>query len=310
MMRDNKIVNGIWFGPNALNNIHKLCIRSYQDNGHEFHLWATHPIEGVPKDTVVEDASEIIPPNLPEWARPVEFHDYVKVAFIDKFGGWYVDMDTVCFRHFDFEEDYVFVSEGPYGPLLNPDRPSDEEAFSGYALQLLPIARRLIQISGNRDVSQEELAQRLCCQVSTANDLKRYITQWDGQRYVPASHSVQPNLCPNIFTMPPNSPFAKHLLEQMLGMKTFWLPGMFTEAVSKFGLQRYVKPPVTFDGIIPHGIRYFVSDYPITISPETYTIHLRTSFWDKNDVGMTPNMIGHPNSLFEQLKRKYGIGKG
>ena len=39
--------------------------------------------------------------------------DLCRVLIVLQEGGWYVDLDTVCLRAFNFPEPYVFVSEDP-----------------------------------------------------------------------------------------------------------------------------------------------------------------------------------------------------
>ena len=117
----NKIVQGIWVGS-ELTNIQKLCIRSYQDHGHEFHLYTNGPVQGIPEGTVIRSISEImVPSNRDRFTCESHFSDYFRVALIQKCGGWYVDLDTVCLRKFDFPESYAFVSESTIYGTANPD---------------------------------------------------------------------------------------------------------------------------------------------------------------------------------------------
>jgi hypothetical protein len=107
----NKIVRGVWTGP-RLTNIQKLCIRSYINQGHEFHLYVTEPTDGIPEGTVVHSCDEICSPSeRSNFDNCVHFCDYFRVLLILKEGGWFVDLDTVCFRRLDFNQPYVFVSE-------------------------------------------------------------------------------------------------------------------------------------------------------------------------------------------------------
>jgi hypothetical protein len=110
----NKIIRGIWSGP-TLTNIQKLCIQSYIDHGHEFHLYISEPTSGVPEKTVVHQTSEISPvSDKQRFALTNHYCDYLRVLLIQKEGGWYVDLDTVCLRTFDFLEPYVFISENEW----------------------------------------------------------------------------------------------------------------------------------------------------------------------------------------------------
>lgn len=109
----NKIIQGVWFGT-ELTSIQQLCIRSYIDHGHEFHLYTAGPTKGVPEGTVVRDANAFMSKSDREkFPHNSQAADLCRVLIVLKEGGWYVDLDTICLRPFDFPEPYVFVSEDP-----------------------------------------------------------------------------------------------------------------------------------------------------------------------------------------------------
>lgn len=119
MLPDNKIVRGVWIGG-RLTPIQQLCIRSFQDNGHEFHLYV--PIdraENIPDGTIVHSIHEVTAMgDRQKFTCDSHFSDWFRVNLIYQLGGWYVDMDEVCLQPFDFPDPYVFVSEYPDG-LVN-----------------------------------------------------------------------------------------------------------------------------------------------------------------------------------------------
>lgn len=126
-MTDNKIINGFWIGD-RLSNIQKLCVRSFQDNGHQFRLWSYNPVEGVPEGAVVVGADQIVPwGERLAYKNDANFSDYFRSCLTLLEGGCYVDMDIVCLKPFDFPEPRVFVSEYQFGgseplkttPLVN-----------------------------------------------------------------------------------------------------------------------------------------------------------------------------------------------
>lgn len=110
-MENNKI-SMVWVGE-RISPIEALCMKSYIANGHEVDLYAYSHIEGVPKDINIRDANEIIP------LRYVFMHRGSYAAFADLFrwklmvmcGGYYVDTDVLCLRHFDFQESAVLGYE-------------------------------------------------------------------------------------------------------------------------------------------------------------------------------------------------------
>lgn len=132
----NKVIRGVWFAS-ELTPIQQLCIKSYMDHGHEFHLYTAGPTKGVPEGTILKDAN----PFLPQQERERFLHnsqaaDLCRVLIVQREGGWYVDLDTVCLRPFDFSEPYVFVSEdtSKFGNQRNPEAPITpcSENVTGY----------------------------------------------------------------------------------------------------------------------------------------------------------------------------------
>jgi mannosyltransferase OCH1-like enzyme len=115
-------VQSLWIGP-RLSTMERLCIRSFLANGHEFHLFVYDEVADVPAGTVIHSANEIL-----DRSRIFTYAGNGSVAgFANMFrykllldrGGWWVDLDTVCLRPFDFSDEYVFASEpGDRGEVL------------------------------------------------------------------------------------------------------------------------------------------------------------------------------------------------
>jgi len=109
MLNDsNHVIQSFWLG--TLTTMEKLCIRSFMANGHEFHLYTYGKLEGVPEGCIVKDASEILPEaQVRQFSCLQQSADFFRTALLLKRGGWYVDMDTVCLRPFDFSSEYVWA---------------------------------------------------------------------------------------------------------------------------------------------------------------------------------------------------------
>jgi hypothetical protein len=113
----NKVVQGLWIGD-ELSLLEQLSIKSFMAHGHEYHLYVYDDVKNIPEGTIVKDANEIIDSSeiykntyhLPECGY-LGFSDYFRVKLIYDKGGFWVDTDLVCLKHFDFEEDYVFSPE-------------------------------------------------------------------------------------------------------------------------------------------------------------------------------------------------------
>ena len=100
----------------------RMCVRSYQVQGHEFHLYTYGDVEGVPEGVILKDGCDIMPP-LSEcgWCPNMShFGDFFRYELLLKMGCWVVDMDTVCLKSFDFEEEHVLAGE--YFPEPPPVR--------------------------------------------------------------------------------------------------------------------------------------------------------------------------------------------
>jgi hypothetical protein len=94
----------------------RLCISSFLHHGHSFHLYVYQATEGVPPGTTLLDANEILPSSRIFMYREVPsyagFANFFRYKLLLENGGWFVDADTICLKPFDFEDPYVFSSQG------------------------------------------------------------------------------------------------------------------------------------------------------------------------------------------------------
>ena len=113
MLKSNKIIQGLWVNG-SLNNLQSLSIKSFLSNGHEFHLYTYNSEIKAPIGTTIISADEIISKKnifLDERGGLSTFSDMFRYELLFKKGGWWVDLDIVCLRPFDFRSDYIFSSE-------------------------------------------------------------------------------------------------------------------------------------------------------------------------------------------------------
>jgi len=116
MRDDNKIIHSLWVGP-ALTTMERLCIRSYQAHGHEFHLWTYDPVAGIPEGTIIRDGNELVPKSqIKRFNCIAQFSNFFCYALLNK-GGWFIDMDCVCLKPYDFPEEYVFYRDAEYSTI-------------------------------------------------------------------------------------------------------------------------------------------------------------------------------------------------
>jgi hypothetical protein len=267
MLPENKIVRGVWFGP-KLTNIQKLCIRSYQDNGHEFHLYTSEPTEGIPAGTIVHRVEEIVPlSDRDRFICASHFSDWVRINMIYQLGGWYVDLDTWCLKPLDFDAPYVFVSEAIFGAMRNP-----KEA---------PIPPPTTYISTGK-TPQDHHHINGCIFKAPKNSP---FLQWIIDRL----NSMDTK--------------ALKLPQDWIAVG----PQMFRDAVKQLNYHGYVQPPVVFDGVSPNELYHIISDgVKWDLNPCTKTIHVRSSAW-KAGSGLDPDKTYPEDSLFEILKKKHGV---
>jgi len=124
---NNKCVQSLWIGG-QLSKVEQLCVQSFIDNGHEFHLYAYEEIKNAPKAAQIFDARTIIGEDAifkykTGWGKGSVsgFADLFRLLMLQKNGGWWVDMDIICLKPLDLKQDIVVCSsyEGEYGPLVN-----------------------------------------------------------------------------------------------------------------------------------------------------------------------------------------------
>lgn len=106
------ILQSLWIGK-TLSNMEVCCINSFLKHGFTFHLYTYEPVKRVPKGTIIKDANEIMPKQevfkLKETFLP--FSDIWRYKLMYLKGNYWVDMDMICLRPFNFRDKYIFSSE-------------------------------------------------------------------------------------------------------------------------------------------------------------------------------------------------------
>jgi len=110
---DGSIIQSLWIGG-SLSNLEILSIKSFLQNGHTYHLYTYENIDNVPDGAVIKDGNEILPKS--EIFRYSNgsvsaFSNMFRYKLLLEKGGYWVDADVICLKHFDFEEPYVFATE-------------------------------------------------------------------------------------------------------------------------------------------------------------------------------------------------------
>ncbi|MGE9314222.1 glycosyltransferase [Niabella sp. CJ426] len=107
-------IQSLWIGT-TLSIIEQLCIRSFLANGHEFHLYSYETnLKNCPDGVILKDANEIVPHErvYKDIAQTyTSFANWFRYKLLFMKGGWWVDMDVVCLKYFNFNQDYCFTTE-------------------------------------------------------------------------------------------------------------------------------------------------------------------------------------------------------
>jgi hypothetical protein len=110
-------VQSLWIGD-RLSTMEQLCIQSFLDHGHPYHLYCYQEIAGVPDGTVVRDGREILPSSeIFVYQRgcgkgsPSAFSNFFRYKLLLERGGWWADLDAVCMRPLIFEQAHVLGYE-------------------------------------------------------------------------------------------------------------------------------------------------------------------------------------------------------
>lgn len=91
-----------------------LCARSFLYHGHDLHLYCYEPLRNVPDGVVLKDANEILPESSIYRSRDgrlSSFSNFFRWTLLSRHGGIWADMDIVCLRPFDFEDDVIYAYE-------------------------------------------------------------------------------------------------------------------------------------------------------------------------------------------------------
>lgn len=108
------VIQGLWIGG-QLSFVEQLCINSFRKNGHEFWLYTYGEVKGIPEGTKIIDANSILPEKdiFIVHGSYAEFADYFRWKLLYEKGGYWVDMDMVCLKPFDLNDEIVFGKEDP-----------------------------------------------------------------------------------------------------------------------------------------------------------------------------------------------------
>ena len=110
-------IRSLWIGT-KLSPIERLSINSYLRNGHEIELYVYENIKNIPNGVIIKDANQIIPASelfsitLGSFKNSYAiFADYFRYKLLFEKGGWWSDLDVVCLKPYNLNQDFVFSTE-------------------------------------------------------------------------------------------------------------------------------------------------------------------------------------------------------
>ncbi|MCL7986605.1 hypothetical protein M8998_01500 [Sphingobacterium sp. lm-10] len=112
-MNDNIIVQTLWIS-NELGEHQKFCLQSFLDNGHDVHLYSYGEVTNLPIGVKLMDADVILAEDLvfkDLFNSYATFSDWFRIKLLYEVGGWWVDSDMLCIKHFHVDWPYVFATE-------------------------------------------------------------------------------------------------------------------------------------------------------------------------------------------------------
>lgn len=219
----------------------RLCIASYMQNEHEFHLYTYNSIENIPEGTIVKDANDIISYDkifYDSRGGVASFADWFRYKLLYERGGWWVDMDSVCLRHFDIESEFCFSSEYEYNS-----------------------------------------------QLYTVNN--------------------------GFIKSPPKIEFLQEMLmmvDKKIGEPIDWGdfgPRLLGRILKGYESNEYIQPPEVFCPISWNKVYMLISKQEWEWPKSAFAVHLWNEMWH---IGrLDKDAVYHPDSIYERLKRKYGV---
>ena len=107
------IVQSLWIGG-KLSNMEILSIKSFLDNGNEYHLYIYDKVENIPKGTIVKNGEDIISKDyIFKYSNGSysAFSNLFRFYLLHKKGNFWVDTDIICTHKFDFTNKICIFNE-------------------------------------------------------------------------------------------------------------------------------------------------------------------------------------------------------
>lgn len=310
------IIQGLWIG-NELTRFEYNSIKSYLNQGYQYHLYTYWPVKNIPAGTQIKDAREILPETQifrhgdPITGLIAPFSDLFRYKLLYDRGGVWTDCDIICVRplpNLDLDKDYIFVSErtilkGAFNSCLK--RPP-------YTCQPRKVLNSFIMAPKGAPIMLE-MYQRCLAELSRNPGRYPVYQPTVGKSKTAKNHTRNNTL---------GKTQKKQQNPQNLGLKSYHWPGgskLLSTMINKFGLTKYITDPVFAFPINWWDFRFIFQEVSGDIIPAsrgwTEPTHLGQIFtnpatslvvihngWIKNQ-GLDKNARYPPNSFFERIDR-------
>merc|ERR1711990_150899 len=106
------IVQSLWVGP-ELSRMEIYSIKSFLRLGYEFHLYTYENVKGIPKGTKIKNGNTIIPAKIIFKLKStyLPFSDIFRYKMLYEKGHYWVDLDMIAIKKFNFKQPFIFSSE-------------------------------------------------------------------------------------------------------------------------------------------------------------------------------------------------------
>jgi hypothetical protein len=106
----NDTIQSLWIGD-SLSDLEIMSINSYLATHKKFHLYVYKDIKNVPNGVTLKDASEIWTyeesmEKLPSGLQAIS--NFFRLQLLFEKGGYWVDLDNISLKKYDFKTSYVF----------------------------------------------------------------------------------------------------------------------------------------------------------------------------------------------------------
>ncbi len=280
-------VQALWVG-NKLGATEVMCMRSFLEHGHPYHLYTYNDIDNLPSGVELKDANAVLPASCvyaTNYRGYAPFSDWFRWALFQERGGYWVDTDVLCLRPLDFSEDIVFGWE-----VFDP-----------------PVETRL-----GTAVIRMQAGHVLCSTMLQEVDkfVKRRLGSLTMQK-LRKWRSVHRNQIIDLAKTFVSCDYSKYRLKVLKSVEDMIGPDGVTVAIQRDApelLASHTQPTKSFFPLTPQRFEDIFTraaeDVLDEIS-ESYTLHIWATMIRAHEQKQGHDIVVRPNSFYEWMKDRY-----